>query len=105
MCTLVQWCFNEFNILRIHYVSANSAAPAQHTIHSSVDPGQSAPAELSTPVAIQPTSDGSPTSHSPMERILSIFGQRISDEEYIEKLKVERDSHLHRIAELEEKKQ
>ncbi|KAG8217562.1 hypothetical protein J3R82DRAFT_5713 [Butyriboletus roseoflavus] len=104
MCTLVQWCFNEFNILRIHYVSGNSAALAQHTTHSSVDAGQSSPAEFSTPVAMQPASVGSPTSHSPKERMLSMFGQRISDEKYLERLKMERDFHLRRIAELEERK-
>lgn len=105
MCTLLQWCFNEFNISRIRYVSANSAAPTQHTMHSSVDAGQSSPTEFSTPIAMQPTPVESPASRSPMDRVLSMFGQRISDEKYLEKLKMERDSHLHRIAELEEKKQ
>lgn len=53
---------------------------------------------------MQPTSVESPASHSPVDRLLSMLGQRVSDEKYLEKLKVERDSHLRRIAELEEKK-
>ena len=101
MCTLLQWCSNEFNIFRIHYVSANLAAPSQQ-IHGSVDAGQSSSAELSTSAAMRPTSVESPT--SPMDRILSMFGQRVSDEKYLERLKMERDSYLRRIAELEEKK-
>lgn len=103
MCTLLQWCFNEFNISRIRYVSANSAAPTQHKIHSSVDAGQGSPAEFSTPVVMQPTLVEPPASCSPMDRILSMFGQHISDEKYLERLKMERESHLRRIAELEEK--
>lgn len=99
MCTLLQWCFNEFNIFRIRYVSANSAAPSQDTIHGSSD------AKQSLSEAMQPTSVESPTLHSPMQRILSMFGQRVSDEKYLERLKMERDYHLRRIAELEEKKQ
>lgn len=104
MCTLLQWCFNEFDIFRIRYVSTNPAAPSQHTIHGSVDAGQSLLAELSTPAAMQPTSVESPTSHSPMDRILSMLGVRVSDEKYLERLKMERESHLRRIAELEGKK-
>ncbi|KAH0830619.1 hypothetical protein J3R83DRAFT_2074 [Lanmaoa asiatica] len=101
MCTLLQWCFNECNIFRIRYVSANSVAPAQH---SSIDAGQSSSAELSAPVALQSTAVGPPLSHSPIDRILSMFGQRISDEKYLERLRMERDSYLRRIAELEENK-
>lgn len=104
MCTLLQWCFNEFNIFRIRYVSANSAAPAHRTIHSSVDAGQSSPAEPSTPTAMQPISVETSTYRSSIDRIFSMFGQRVSDQKYLERLKMERDSHLRRIAELEEKK-
>ncbi|KAF8559632.1 hypothetical protein OG21DRAFT_468915 [Imleria badia] len=105
MCTLLQWGFNEFNIFRIRHVSANSATPSQGTSHGSTDSGESSSAELSTSAAMQPSSVESPISHSPVDRLLSMFGQRVSDEKYLEKLKMERDSHLRRIAELEEKKQ
>jgi hypothetical protein len=74
-------------------------------MHGSVDAGQNLLTELSTPAAMQPTSVESPTSHSPMDRILSMLGQHVSDEKYLERLKVERESHLRRIAELEEEKQ
>lgn len=104
MCTLLQWGLNELNIFRIRYVSANSTAPSQRPLQSSTDAGRSSPAELSTSAAMQPTSVESPASHSPVDRLLSMLGQRVSDEKYLEKLKVERDSHLRRIAELEEKK-
>jgi len=40
-----------------------------------------------------------------MDRVLSMFGQRVSDEKYLERLKLERDTRLRRIAELEEQKE
>ncbi|KAF8447907.1 hypothetical protein L210DRAFT_3641771 [Boletus edulis BED1] len=104
MCTFLQLCFNELNILRIRHVSANPALPPQRTIHGSVDTGQGSFADPSTSAGMQMTQVESSTSHSPMDRILSMFGQRISDEKYLERLKIERDSYLHRIAELEEEK-
>lgn len=104
MCTLLQWGFNEFNILRIRYVYANSVVPSQPTIRESIDAVQSALAEPSTSATIQPASVESAIPRSLMDRILSIFGQRVSNEEYLERLKVERDSYLRRIAELEEKR-
>ncbi|KAG9318539.1 hypothetical protein JVU11DRAFT_630 [Chiua virens] len=100
MCTLLQWSFNEFNICRIRYVSANSISLLQRAIETSNDAGESSAAELSpttTPVEL-------PTSQSPLDRILSMFGQRVSDEKYLERLKMQRDSYLRQIAELEEKK-
>lgn len=99
MCTLLQWGFNEINIFRIRHVSANPAASSH--LHGSVDAGKSSLAEHSRSAATQPTSV---ESHSPMDRVLSMFGQRVSDEKYLERLRLERDAHLRRIAELEEKK-
>lgn len=103
ICTLLQWGFNEFNILRIRYVSAKSATPVQHTIHKSIDQSSSAESESPTPAAMQPTPVETPSYHSPMDHIFSMFGRRVSDEKYLERLKMERDSYLRRIAELEEK--
>ena len=45
--SLSRSCLEQFNIFRIHYVSANPAAPSQQ-IHGPVDAGQSSSAELST---------------------------------------------------------
>ena len=104
VCTLLQWCFNEFDIFRIRYVSETSVASAQQTKHGSVDASENSPAEPSTHTAMQPIPAETPVSRSLMDHILSMFGQRLSDEEHLERLKMERDSYLRRIAKLEEKK-
>ena len=101
MCTLLQWCFNEFNIVRIRYVSANLVVPQYGSV--GVAQRSSTSIEPLTPTAMQPIPIETSTSRSLIDRMLSLFGERVSDEKYLERLKRERDSHLRRIAELEEK--
>lgn len=89
MCGLFQWAFNEFDILRITHVSR-----AVHTQPVPVIPAAPVPTH-SLPVA-------APEPHRTLtDRIFAVFGHRISDEEYLNRVKAQRDHHLRRIEQLE----
>ncbi|KIK90564.1 hypothetical protein PAXRUDRAFT_801276 [Paxillus rubicundulus Ve08.2h10] len=103
VCFLLQWTSNEFDIVRIHYLSQNSIVQNQHTAPSV---GDAATSSLKIPRpsipdlgVVDPVEVDSLT-----DRLLSMFGRRVSDDEYLKRLKVQRDSHLRRIAELEEER-
>ncbi|KAG6335846.1 hypothetical protein ID866_3236 [Astraeus odoratus] len=75
VCTLLQWSANEFNILRISYVSRKTTVSS----HMTQPPGE----------------------ESWGDRVFSLFGRRVSDGDYLNRLRAERDAHLRRIEELE----
>ncbi|KAF9227857.1 hypothetical protein BS17DRAFT_774423 [Gyrodon lividus] len=100
MCTLLQWTFNESDIVRINYISQNLTAPEQRTIPG--DAVKSPRVEVPQPSIPRSIAVDSLEVDSLMDRILSLFCRRVSDEEYLKRLKVQRDSHLRRIVELEE---
>lgn len=89
MCGLFQWAFNEFDILRITHVS--------RVVHT-----QPAPAIPAAPVATSSLPVAAPEPpRSLTDRIFAVFGHRISDEEYLNRVKAQRDNHLRRIEQLE----
>ncbi|KZT71305.1 hypothetical protein DAEQUDRAFT_666338 [Daedalea quercina L-15889] len=94
VCTTLQLLYNELGIARIRYVSRKlqvQQAPQTH------------PSPQSSPSVSHLESE--PT-QSLTERIFSVFGWRkVSDEEYLEKLKFKRDFYLRRIAQLEEERE
>ncbi|KAG1877770.1 hypothetical protein DFJ58DRAFT_6125 [Suillus subalutaceus] len=89
MCGLFQWAFNEFDILRITHVSK--------VVHT-----QPVPAIPAAPVATYSLPVAAPEPpKSFTDRIFAMFGRRISDEEYLNRVKAQRDNHLRRIEQLE----
>jgi len=89
MCGLFQWASNEFDILRITHVS--------RVVHT-----QPAPAIPAAPVATSSLPVAAPEPpRSLTDRIFAVFGHRISDEEYLNRVKAQRDNHLRRIEQLE----
>ncbi|KAG1891352.1 hypothetical protein F4604DRAFT_1567352, partial [Suillus subluteus] len=89
MCGLFQWAFNEFDILRITHVSK--------VVHT-----QPVPAVPAAPVATYSLPVAAPEPpKSFTDRIFAMFGRRISDEEYLNRVKAQRDNHLRRIEQLE----
>lgn len=89
MCGLFQWAFNEFDILRITHVS--------RVVHT-----QPVPVTPAVPVSTYSLPVAAPESPKSLtDRILAMFGRRISDEEYLNRVKAQRDDHLRRIEQLE----
>jgi hypothetical protein len=89
MCGLFQWAFNEFDILRITHVSQ-----VVHTQPVSVIPAAPVPIHSLPAAALEPP-------RTLTDRIFAVFGHRISDEEYLNRVKAQRDHHLRRIEQLE----
>ncbi|KAH9484369.1 hypothetical protein JR316_0003850 [Psilocybe cubensis] len=89
VCTLLQYGFNELNIIRLNYISKlrEENRPAIADPSSRIQ-NNSAPLEGSVHL---------------LESLLGFVGFKpMPDEEYLEKLKKTRDSHLRRIAALEQ---
>ncbi|KAI6028458.1 hypothetical protein F5J12DRAFT_903426 [Pisolithus orientalis] len=80
LCTLLQWGVNELHIFRIRHVYRTTTT--------------------SLPV-IGDKSDTHQEAESWGDRILSAFGRRVSNDDYLKRLKTERDTYLRRIEELE----
>ena len=79
ICTLLQLAFNELSITRLKYLSNSSKT-----------------------VALPETLTG-PSSKSMSEHILAFLGmEKVTDEEYLEKMKQKREGYLKQIAELEQ---
>lgn len=90
VCTLLQYGYNELNIVRLNYISKlrdeNRLAIAAPSPRSQSDSG--------------PHQDSLPL----LESLLSLVGIKpMPEEQYLEKMKKTRDAHLRRIAELEQK--
>jgi len=94
ICTLLQLGYNEVGIQRLKFISRGQNSEA--VSRSTVMPQAKIDAEASEDTAEQP---------SPWkEKVLSIMGVRkVSEEEYLERLKVQRKHHLIRIQQLEQK--
>lgn len=117
MCTLIQLVVNEASIFRVRYVSRRLQPPAEATIVPSTSSSSSSENILSSPpsgsIPRNPTPslphESSPTHPAPpsessslSERILGLIGvNKMSDEEYLERLKKRRDGYLERIDEIE----
>ncbi|KAG6861542.1 hypothetical protein C0995_015275 [Termitomyces sp. Mi166 len=81
VCTLLQLVYNEASVSRLRYISGLKVKA----------PANEAPA---TPAIRTKTAS---------ERFLTLIGiHQVTEEEYLEKMKATRDSHLRRIAELEQ---
>ncbi|KAG1770353.1 hypothetical protein EV702DRAFT_978070, partial [Suillus placidus] len=89
MCGLFQWAFNEFDILRITHVSR-----VVHAQPLPVTPAAPVPTHSLPVAAPEPP-------RSLTDRIFAVFGHRMSDEEYLNRVKTQRDNHLRRIEQLE----
>lgn len=89
LCGLFQWAFNEFDILRITHVSQ-----VVHTQPVPVIPAVPVPTYSLAVAAPEP-------SRTLTDRVFAVFGHRISDEEYLNRVKAQRDHHLRRIEQLE----
>lgn len=100
MCTLLQWASNEIDIMRIGYVSKNPVSPQPMTIGVKETIG---PPRIGASLPPLPHSTPVKTSevNTLRDRVFSFFGRRVSDEDYLRRLRLQRDSYLHRIAELE----
>ena len=86
VCVLLQYTVNEADIARLKYIS-------QQRLESTSQPPADPPLEHT--LAHEP----SPTL---IQRIIQAVGiRKMSEDEYIERMKKTRDHHLHRIAELE----
>ncbi|EIN07246.1 hypothetical protein PUNSTDRAFT_135932 [Punctularia strigosozonata HHB-11173 SS5] len=104
ICTLVQLSYNELQVRRLMFLSSRlqELPPAiSHTPSPAFDAGQAA-----LPSASSSFSSPSPGKRSFWESTLDTLGKtgmfhRISNEEYLARLKIERDTALQRIEELE----
>ncbi|KAJ8079074.1 hypothetical protein PM082_013361 [Marasmius tenuissimus] len=92
-CTVLQLLFNQVKISRLQYLSGNvahtqggsSTSPSNPTTNSSNTNTTSTPSEANWTTSL-----------------LKFFGIRLlTDEEYLEKLRAQRNGYLERIAELE----
>lgn len=90
ICTIVQWGFNEFRIMRVKFVSRKL---------------QESRPQRDIPISSSPTESTGETRLSILDRLMSIVGfRKLSDEEYMRVLKKQRDEALDRIAVLEEER-
>jgi len=96
MCGLLQWVFNEFDILRITHISrAVHPRPVP-----SIPAAPTQPIETRSPAFPVPVPTPEPP-RSLTDRIFAMFGHKLSDEEYLDRIKAQRDNHLRRIEQLE----
>lgn len=103
--TLLQLGFNEFTVQRLKLIS-RQRSPEGGIISTTPQSGLT----LRSPLAIEqgPTPGGSPTPEqeptSWKTKALSLLGiKKLSEDEYLQRLKLQRENHLLRIAELERK--
>ena len=108
LCTFLQVAYNELGIMRLKFISdqLKKTQAQQDDAGKTLAPATKLPeTATSTPeasIVVVPPPPSQPMS----ERIFAWLGfQRVSDEDYLERLKAERDGHLRRIAELEKEKQ
>jgi len=95
VCTLLQWASNEVRIARLQYISRAStgSVPVNSEVTGLIPSNLSLNQTPSEP----PPSDPK----SLIERVAARFGKKISDEDYLRRMKAERDSYILRIEELE----
>ncbi|KAI0691039.1 hypothetical protein BC835DRAFT_1279928, partial [Cytidiella melzeri] len=97
VCTLLQLIYNESTVLRVKYVSQKLAETRPSPVYT---PG---PAHTSSPTAtVADVSNHREPPKAFSERFFDFLGMpKMSDEEFLEKLRVKRDSYMRRIVELE----
>lgn len=96
VCTMLQFAYNELGIARIKYVSRKLQPPPQPPASST---STSAVPQPAPPAPSQADDEPKP---SLSERVFTALGwHKVSDEQYLEKLRLKREMYLHRIAELE----
>ncbi|TCD62177.1 hypothetical protein EIP91_007261 [Steccherinum ochraceum] len=99
-CTALQLALNELGVVRLKMIQRR-LTEAQAI---EADPSQQ---QLPSPPVVTPTKQPMtvvppPPSNPMSQRVFGWFGfRKVSDEDYLERLKLERDAHLQRIAELE----
>jgi hypothetical protein len=95
VCTLLQLAGNEAEVARVKYVANKLKQP---------EPAVRTPATSVTVPASKPDLTAESVSQRPWtDRVLDRLGfERMSDEQYLEKLKRSREVHLARIRELEQ---
>ncbi|PPQ87993.1 hypothetical protein CVT25_001072 [Psilocybe cyanescens] len=90
VCTLLQYGYNELNIVRLQYISR---------LREENRPAMAAPSSKA-----RNNSESQQESLPLLESLLSFIGiKSMPEEEYLEKMKKTRESHLKRIVELEQK--
>lgn len=94
MCTFLQLAYNELGIMRLKFISDQLQKG-----ENALDIPTPLPVAPEQPVVVVvPQEPLKPMS----ERVFGWFGfEKVSDEDYLAKLKAERDVHLKKIAELE----
>ncbi|KAL4067688.1 hypothetical protein V8B97DRAFT_1941208 [Scleroderma yunnanense] len=97
MCTLLQWTANEFDVFRIGHISRQTTEAL-----STTDSKKHSQADISMPSSLHTISSSLPGENS-WKHVLSAFARQVSDDDYLKRLKTERDAHLRRIEELERK--
>lgn len=98
LCTLLQLAYNELGVMRLNYISKKLQSPMKTEARSNLSISQPVPAATSETSLSSPSVERVPWT----DRVFSLFGlQKVSDEEYLARLKRDRDAHLRRIAELE----
>ena len=122
MCTLLQFAVNEAAVFRVRYVSkrlqqssepipVSSEGPTSpiHAENVLTTPPSSTTIRSPTPALPHEPISSYPSSNPPgrstplSERLLALIGvKKMSDEEYLERLRKRRDGYLKRIEELEE---
>ena len=103
ICTLLQFAYNEIGVMRVKYVSQTLGdaealpvlQPFKPTLPPTPEVSRGKPSDV---VGTRPQSFS--------DRVFDWFGfHRVADDEYLERLKRQRDAHLIRIAELEKELQ
>ena len=90
VCMLLQWTYNELGILRVKFVSRSR--------HIQVAPSYEAQLRSTSPPASDLPGHSKPWSHNIFD---SLGFRRISDDEYLAKMKATRDVYLRQIEVLE----
>ena len=97
MCTLLQLAYNELGVLRLKFISKKMQAAREEDVQKRLVESPASQTVVN-PEPLVLTAPPKPIA----ERIFGWFGfQRVSDDDFLERLKLEREVHLRRIAELE----
>ncbi|KAI6127812.1 hypothetical protein EV401DRAFT_968129 [Pisolithus croceorrhizus] len=101
LCTLLQWGVNELHVFRIRHVYRTTATSLPVVGDESDTMKGHDANDRFVPPNVQMVSYQHQDAESWGNCILSAFGRRISDDDYLKRLKTEREAYLRRIEELE----
>ncbi|TFK55067.1 hypothetical protein OE88DRAFT_1653703 [Heliocybe sulcata] len=107
-CAFLQLSYNELSVQRLKYISRrlNKVRPAEAEPKPPVLVAQEtqAPASIPEPPIESQSDSGSEPRKPAWERFIGLFGlSKITDDQYLERLKEERDAYIKRIRMLEER--